>query len=253
MIGSREGREFRFPAPTHADPAQLGPLSPLEPYRTAWDALGDLEDDDNPELDPRGKWAELLPSIPEGENYLWHTDRGGGMRLFGWRRRYWTFLLKLAKARPSWTIQAQPGPAVGPFHWKNRRLSARELCRLQTMPDSFHVLGRLAAVQKQVGNAVPSALAEVLGRAMRKQLLGDRIGLEPTLIPEVRLPIPRPERLRPVPAKYRHMTGDHDAHPGTGLGYGAQRREPATALPMLASPSSRFASSRSSSGHARTR
>ena len=28
----------------------------------------------------RGKWADLLPSIPEGENYLWHTDRGGGLR-----------------------------------------------------------------------------------------------------------------------------------------------------------------------------
>ncbi len=114
VIGARDGKDFVFPEPTRALPA------------TAWDAIGDLEDDDDPALRVRGKWADLLPSIPEGENYLWHTERGGGLPLFGWRRRYWSFLLKLAKARPSWTIQAQPGPAIGPFHWKSRRLSARE-------------------------------------------------------------------------------------------------------------------------------
>ena len=96
------------------------------------------EDED---LAVRGKWADLLPSIPEGSNYLHHTDRGEGMPLFGWRRRYWTFLLKLAKNRPSWTIQAQPGPAVGPFHWSNRRLSVRELSRLQTFPDDVNIVG----------------------------------------------------------------------------------------------------------------
>ena len=49
----------------------------------------------------------------------WHTDRGGEP-LFGWRRRYWSFLLKLAKSAPAWTVQAQPGPATGLFHWDNR-------------------------------------------------------------------------------------------------------------------------------------
>ena len=126
----------------------------------------------NPEeedLTVRGKWADLLPSIPEGSNYLHHTDRGEGMPLFGWRRRYWTFLLKLAKNRPSWTIQAQPGPAVGPFHWSNRRLSVRELSRLQTFPDDVNIVGGKGSAQKQLGNAVPSLLAEVIGRAIRQQ------------------------------------------------------------------------------------
>jgi hypothetical protein len=41
---------------------------------------------------------------------------------FRWRSRFWSFLLKLDPARPSPTIQAQPGPNVGPFHWENRRL-----------------------------------------------------------------------------------------------------------------------------------
>lgn len=229
VIGDREGSEFLFPPPTHGDESDGDLFSSLslEPYSTAWDALGDLQDDDDPSLAMRGKWADLLPSIPEGENYLWHTDRGGGKPLFGWRRRYWSFLLKLAKSRPSWTLQAQPGPSVGPFHWKSRRLSARELCRLQTVPDGYKIVGNLSAAQRQLGNAVPSALAEKLARAMRRQLLGDKIATASTLIPEPRRPIPKPEKVRRVPAKYKHLIGDHEAHPGTGQGYAAQRRSTA--------------------------
>jgi DNA (cytosine-5)-methyltransferase 1 len=212
VIGSRDGAEFTFPEPTHARPA------------TAWDAIGDLEEDDDPALRVRGKWADLLPSIPEGENYLWHTERGGGLPLFGWRRRYWSFLLKLAKALPSWTIQAQPGPAIGPFHWKSRRLSARELCRLQTVPDDYTVLGTLAAVQRQLGNAVPSALAEALARAMRRQLLGDKVDLRSRLAPTARGPVPGAEMVREVHPKYLDLVGSHAAHPGTGMGYAAVGR-----------------------------
>ncbi len=224
VVGARDGHDFSFPAPTHIQPDGNSLPLGLRPYATAWDAIGDLQEDDDPELQARGKWADLLPSIPEGENYLWHTERGGGLRLFGWRRRYWSFLLKLAKALPSWTVQAQPGPAIGPFHWKSRRLSARELCRLQTVPDGYAVLGNVASVQRQLGNAVPSALAEVLARAMRRQLLGDKISLDSRLIPTPRLPIPDPEPVRTVPFKYRHLVGNHEAHPGTGQGYAASRR-----------------------------
>jgi DNA (cytosine-5)-methyltransferase 1 len=212
VIGSRDGAEFSFPEPTHLLPS------------TAWDAIGDLEDDDDLALRVRGKWADLLPSIPEGENYLWHTERGGGLPLFGWRRRYWSFLLKLAKALPSWTIQAQPGPAIGPFHWKSRRLSARELCRLQTVPDGYTVLGSLAAVQRQLGNAVPSALAEALARSMRRQLLGDKIGLRPKLAPASRGRVPGEEEVAEVAIQYQHLQGEHAAHPGTGQGPAAAGR-----------------------------
>ena len=79
-----------------------------------------------------GKWAGLLPTIPEGENYLFHTRLGGGRPLFGYRTRYWSFLLKLAKDEPSWTLQAHPGPATGPFHWANRPLTVQEMLRLQS-------------------------------------------------------------------------------------------------------------------------
>lgn len=224
VVGSREGRPFEFPAPTHYDPSGGLPVLGGDPYLTAWDAIGDLENDTEDSLEVQGKWSDLLPSIPEGQNYLWHTDRGNGLPLFGWRRRFWTFLLKLDKNRPSWTIQAQPGPAVGPFHWKNRRLSARELCRLQTFPEGFQITGNLSSAQKQLGNAVPSALAEVLARAIRKQLLGQEISPDAGLIPARRLPRPSAEPVGAVPDKYLFLAGDHKAHPGTGQGYAAIRR-----------------------------
>ena len=229
LVAAREGAPFELPTPTHGDPEAPGGPGGVEPWRTAWDALGDLpaagEEPERGELAMRGKWAGLLPSIPEGRNYLWHTDRGGGLPLFGWRRRYWSFLLKLEKARPSWTLQAQPGPAVGPFHWTSRRLSRRELCRLQTFPDDVHVPGTRVAAQRQIGNAVPSLLAEVLGRAIRAQWLGRTIPAgAPKLLPPVRVPVPPPERRRPVPRRYRPLAGRHAAHPGTGRGYGALAR-----------------------------
>jgi DNA (cytosine-5)-methyltransferase 1 len=233
MIAARDGSEFRFPTTTHGDTAeQQLSLLPLPPHRTAWDALADVTPDPDEDLDMRGAWADLLPSIPEGNNYLWHTARGGGLSLFGWRRRFWSFLLKLAKNQPSWTIQAQPGPAVGPFHWKNRRLSMRELCRIQTFPDDVHVTGNRGAVQKQVGNAVPSLLAEIIAREIRVQILGMKpLRGAPKLLPTSRSPVPPPEPLGRVPRKFLKLVGDHEAHPGTGKGYGAIDREHEAAQP----------------------
>ena len=227
MIAARDGTTFRFPTPTYTQPTeQMTLLDGLPPHRTAWDALADVGPGPGEDLEMRGAWAELLPSIPEGSNYLWHTDRGGGVPLFGWRRRYWSFLLKLGKNQPSWTIQAQPGPAIGPFHWANRRLSARELCRLQTFPDDVTITGNRTSVQKQIGNAVPSLMAEVVAREIRVQLLGLRpIRGAPKLLPPDRSPAPPPEPVARVPTKFRSMIGEHSAHPGTGKGNAASGRE----------------------------
>jgi len=224
VIGARDGASFEFPEGTHVDATVAETLDNRPRYRTAWDALHDVETHGGA-LAPKGKWARLLSSIPEGENYLWHTDRGGGEPLFGWRRRYWSFLLKLAKAQPAWTLQAQPGPATGPFHWTSRRLSMREMARLQTFPDTFEVAGSISDAQRQLGNAVPSLLAEVLARAIARQLLGlvvDEEELVLALPPAS--PPPAPEYVAMVPSSYLELRGSHDAHPGTGRGYRASAR-----------------------------
>jgi DNA (cytosine-5)-methyltransferase 1 len=224
MIGSRDGRQFRFPEPTHANPAELNVdlFGKREPYRTAWDALGDLgEPSDLTGLKVGGKWGELLPTIPEGENYLWHTDRGGGKPLFGWRTRYWSFLLKLSKRLPSWTVQAQPGAAIGPFHWNNRRLTFQELCRIQTFPEGMKLACGRTEMQRQLGNAVPSLIAEVLAREIRRQLLDAPLNSPLRLLPPRREHVPPAERLPSLPPQYHALIGKHQAHPGTGRGRSA--------------------------------
>lgn len=234
IVGARDGSEFTFPTPTHAAPsgaaidqtALLDHEGALLPYSRAWDAIGHLEADDDPALKVGGKWADLLASIPEGSNYLHHTDRGAGVPLFGWRRRYWSFLLKLSKRLPSWTLTANPGSAIGPFHWRNRRLSTEEMLRLQTFPSDYRIVGNRRSAQRQLGNAVPSAVSERLALEIRRQLLGDghirsdRL----TLLPERREDVPPPEKVAAVPRKYHSMVGDHTAHPGTGRGPGALAR-----------------------------
>jgi len=218
VIAARSGDQFELPPATHGrDVAETGGSR----FSTAWDAIGDLADEDGPCL--TGAWADLLPSIPEGENYRFHTSRGDGEPLFGWRTRYWSFLLKLAKNRPSWTIQASPGSATGPFHWSNRRLSIRELARLQTFPDEWELAGCATAARRQIGNAVPVAVGELLGTSIRRQLLGHVLDAGPLrTIPLQRGDCPAPEAPASVPDAYLVRRGVHPEHPGTGLGPGAR-------------------------------
>ena len=234
IVGARDGTSFQFPAPTHADSRECeAPGSRLRKYVTAWDAIHDLPRPEDPFLAPRGKWARLLASIPEGENYLWHTERGGGTPLFGWRRRYWSFLLKLAKDRPAWTLQAQPGPATGPFHWENRKLSIAEMIQLQTFPRDVAIAGTYRDAVRQLGNAVPSLLGEILAREIARQLLGRRpystklkLGVAEALVAP-----PPPGPTSKVPAEFLADSSRDSPHPGTGLGRRALSRRVTTLAP----------------------
>lgn len=218
LVGIRDGTEFCFPNPTHSSSEERQSFESLQPYRTAWDAIGDLQQaPEEPSLKVGGKWGDLLPTIPEGQNYLWHTRRGGGEQLFGWRTRYWSFLLKLAKSQPSWTIQAQPGSAIGPFHWCNRKLTIAEMGRIQTFPDGLLKACSRTDAQRLIGNAVPSLLAEVLAREIRRQTLHDNSDLGSLQsIPPRRIPIPPPEPIQTIPETFREMIGNYPDHPGEG-------------------------------------
>jgi DNA (cytosine-5)-methyltransferase 1 len=220
IFASRDGAALTPPAATHGPSARAanGRVA-VERFTNTWDAIGHLDDPEfDPALNPRGVWAELLPSIPEGRNYLHHTPRGAGTPLFGWRTRYWSFLLKLAKARPSWTIQAQAGPATGPFHWRSRRLSVEELARLQCFPGEWLFAGSATSGRRQLGNAVPPPVGEALGLQIRRELLGQRLPSRAALVPAVRDDCPPPEAVAPVPPRYLERCADHPDHPGAGLG-----------------------------------
>jgi DNA (cytosine-5)-methyltransferase 1 len=153
------------PAPDHARPSHGGQWErrvsgdPQRPHVTTGEALAGLVADPEPGEEVNGKYGHLLPDIPPGDNYLFYTDkRDHPAPIFKWRSKYWSFLLKLAPDKPAPTIQAQPGPYVGPFHWDNRRLRTAEIKRLFTYPDEFELVGRRASVQAQLGNSVPPLL-----------------------------------------------------------------------------------------------
>ena len=171
---------FDWPAATHSGPheTRTGWDETLAQHVTSGEALRDLLADRNPpepEETVDGTYAEELRAVPPGENYLyWTAERGHRAPRFKWRSRYWSFLLKLDPDRPSPTIQGQPGPWVGPFHWEGRRLRVAELKRLMTFPDDFEVLGTRREQQLQLGNAVPPRLAQVIAQRMASEL--ERLG-----------------------------------------------------------------------------
>ncbi|WAC70206.1 DNA cytosine methyltransferase [Microbacterium sp. SL75] len=205
VVALRDGSSFAWPTATHGE-------SP----RTAWDALWDVRPTDPPVA--RGKWTELLPLIPEGRNYLWLTSRGGGPELFGYRTKYWNFLLKLAHDQPSWTLPASPGPSTGPFHWENRPLAVEEQLRIQGFPDGWRIAGNHREQTVQVGNATPALLAEVLGMSVR-QAVESVEHRAPSLLRRVAAETRRPrEPLTRVPGRFVSLVGAKSAHAGEGLG-----------------------------------
>jgi DNA (cytosine-5)-methyltransferase 1 len=181
LVGSLEGAPA-MPAPTHAGPHErrVWDQGALALHVTTGESIGDLVDrDDLAEQEEivAGKYGHLLPGVPPSDNYLFYTaKRGHPEPLFEWRKRYWSFLLKLDPEQPAPTIQASPGPYVGPFHWDNRRLRLLEIKRLQTFPDDFVICGNRRAAQRQIGNAVPPLLA----RRIAEVLAEDRYASEAT-------------------------------------------------------------------------
>jgi DNA (cytosine-5)-methyltransferase 1 len=192
VVGRRDGEAFKFPKPTHSGWSERDRKVDTTklPHVTAAQAFADLPRLSEVAADEivDGQFGELASEVPPGQNYLWHTPRYGGRNHFEWRSRYWTFLLRLDPNRPSTTLQAQPGPWVGPFHWENvrtadgaeraRRLRVNEMLRLMSFPDDFKISGSRADVQRQLGNAVPLELGKAVIGALMSQLGYSGVGAQ---------------------------------------------------------------------------
>jgi DNA (cytosine-5)-methyltransferase 1 len=173
VVGVPEGQLLpKLPAPTHGgrwEGTRIGNL--MQPHRTSGQALAGLTSEPEPGETVAGQWGHLLPGIPPGDNYLYYTaKREHPDPVFKWRSRYWNFLLKLSPDRPAPTIQAQPGPYVGPFHWENRRLRVAELKRLFSYPDDFDFVGSRKSIQAQIGNSVPPLMAHRVAESVMSAL-----------------------------------------------------------------------------------
>ena len=178
MIGFKKSLKcrFKFPEQTHSE---LGgkTLDGKKTFKwlTLKDAIGDLPEPIRA-LDKNKANGNL--AIP---NHEYMNGSFSSMYMSRNRRRTWD--------EPSFTIQA--GGRHAPLHpgsakmtkvetdlWKFegdspqfRRLSVREVARIQTFPDDFRFYyTNIADAYKMIGNAVPVKLAEVLAKKISEDL-----------------------------------------------------------------------------------
>ena len=169
-----EGEKFVFPKENYYDPEKVSKdkCGDKIPWISGGEAIGDLDYDlpEDAEMQAGSKHKELLKLVPPGDNYLYFTaERGYPNPIFKWRSRYWSFLLKLSPKRPSWTIQASFSNNMGPFHWKNRFLRINEIKRIQTFDDDYEFCGDFREQWRQIGNAVPVKMANIIADAIMNQ------------------------------------------------------------------------------------
>ncbi len=96
------------------------------------------------------KYMERIAQVPPGGSlYATYVD--------AFKRQY--------PGQPSMTVKENHGGThIHPY--LNRVISAREMARLQTFPDSFIFEGSMKKAMWQIGNAVPPRLAECIGYAI---------------------------------------------------------------------------------------
>jgi DNA (cytosine-5)-methyltransferase 1 len=111
---------------------------------------------------------DLQKIVPELTPGCWIRKVSGGTDLFG--RLWWD--------RPAFTIRTEFfKPEKGRYlhPQQNRPITHREAARLQSFPDEFVFKGSKIEIEKQIGNAVPPALAARVADVVYMLLgMGDR-------------------------------------------------------------------------------
>ena len=111
------------------------------------------------------KTKNTIAMIPEGKRIcdLPEELRGG--------RKYEALMRRMDRKKPAVTIDTGHRTY---FHYEELRIpSTREVARLQSFPDSYIFTGPRNDQQKQVGNAVPPILANVIANAIYKHITKD--------------------------------------------------------------------------------
>lgn len=111
---------------------------------------------------PIEKTRKMIALVPEGKNYLALPDEYRGLY------KYHEALTRYSSKKPSLTINTGHRSH---FHYKwNRIPTVRESARLQSFPDDFIFYGNQSEQFKQVGNAVPPLLGQVIAEQLKKYI-----------------------------------------------------------------------------------
>lgn len=173
IIGTKGTFKSDEPLKTHGTEKEIKKNPKLLPVVTVGEVMSEY---DTPEyFEPKevveGKYADDLKEIPPGMNYKALTEWAGHPNpKFVADKKFWNFLLKLSPDIASWTITAQPGPWIGPFHWNSRRLRVPEIAAIQTFPKGYKFYGNRSSIQKQIGNAVPPLMAKAMIEFVKQSL-----------------------------------------------------------------------------------
>ena len=214
LVGTLDGVDVSFPAPTHG-PAG-GAFSSR--FLTVAEAIGDLPPIAAGRVEPEplsyagtqgdaSDFARRLRSGSEGvfnhvssntqrvnlDRIKWVPEGGNWKdlpaeflpdRFFRCRMTdHSTTYARLRRDQPSFTITGEFGNVTsGAFTHptQDRALSVREGARLQGFHDQFRISGPRGSQYKQVGNAVPPVLADAVAGHLRRLLVGERVtGVQP--------------------------------------------------------------------------
>lgn len=111
---------------------------------------------------PIEKTKKMISLVPEGKNYRSLPDEYRKMY------KYHEALTRYNGDKPSLTINTGHRSH---FHYKwNRIPTVRESARLQSFPDDFIFYGNKSMQYRQVGNAVPPMLGQVLASKLKEYL-----------------------------------------------------------------------------------
>ncbi|SEH35982.1 DNA cytosine methyltransferase [Magnetospirillum fulvum] len=182
VVGFRTGDVPPFPVATHAKIPAPG-LTSWVPLGRCLASLAPLSDDEV--IRPSGKLATELALVAPGSGVKSpgkaETTRPGGH----WGYKQGAFVADLDLPARTVTASAQQDwvkdPALG-----LRRLCPRECAAIQTFPASWVFAGNRTSQYRQIGNAVPPALAEQVGRALLDHVEAqpaDMVARHSTLLP----------------------------------------------------------------------
>ena len=116
---------------------------------------------------PGGNRFDLARKRPDITPDCWLRKTSGSVDVFG--RMEWE---KPAPTIRTEFFKPEKGRYLHPV--EHRPITIREGARLQTFPDGFAFVGSAVQVAKQIGNAVPVALATLIGKHLRATLLAAR-------------------------------------------------------------------------------